>query len=98
MVLISISGFPAQFFESLSEFGARMSWLADRMILEGSRQTGEGNQIFSFEELQELCDLPLSANPALAELLADMVVERPEVRLANIRGDCLALSFYPEYC
>ena len=85
-------------YESLSEFGARMSWLADRMILEGSRQTGEGNRIFSFEELQELCDLPLSANPALAELLADMVVERPEVRLANIRGDCLALSFYPEYC
>ncbi len=84
--------------ESLSEFGARMSWLADRMILEGSGQAGEEKRIFSFDELQDVCGFSLSENPVLTELLADMLVERPEVRLANIRSDCLALSFYPEYC
>ncbi|MBD4631108.1 hypothetical protein GUG51_10585, partial [Xanthomonas citri pv. citri] len=63
-----------------------------------SRQAGEEKRIFSFDELQDVCGFSLSENPVLAELLADMLVERPEVRLANIRSDCLALSFYPEYC
>ncbi len=85
-------------YDSLSEFGAGMSWLADQMIREGTDGTRNGNWIFYLDQIQEGCDLSLSENPALTELLADMLVERPEVRLAYIRSDCLELHFHPELC
>lgn len=85
-------------YDSLSEFGAGMSWLADQMIREGTDGTRNGNWIFYLDQIQEGCDLSLSENPALTELLADMLVERPEVRLAYIRSDCLELHFHPEFC
>lgn len=83
---------------SLSEFGAGLSWLADRMIREGTDGTRDGNWIFYLDQIQEGCDLSLSDNPALTELLADMLVERPEVHLAYVRSDCLELRFHPEFC
>lgn len=85
-------------YESLSEFGAGLSWLADRMIREGTDGTRDGNWIFYLDQIQEGCDLSLSDNPALTELLADMLVERPEVHLAYVRSDCLELRFHPEFC
>ena len=85
-------------YDSLSEFGAGMSRLADRMILEGTSDTGDGNWVFYLDQIQEGCDFSFSDNPALAELLADMLVERPEVSLASIRSDCLELRFYPDFC
>ena len=85
-------------YDSLSEFGAGLSWLADQMIREGTDGTRDGNWIFYLDQIQEGCDLSLSDNPALTELLADMLVERPEVRLAYIRSDCLELHFHPEFC
>lgn len=85
-------------YESLSEFGAGLSWLADRMIQAGTDGTRDGNWTFYLDQIQEGCDLSLSDNPALTELLADMLVERPEVHLAYIRSDCLELRFHPEFC
>ena len=85
-------------YESLSEFGAGLSWLADRMIQTGTDGTRDGNWIFYLDQIQEGCDLSLSDNPALTELLADMLVERPEVHLAYVRSDCLELRFHPEFC
>lgn len=85
-------------YDSLSEFGAGLSWLADRMIQAGTDGTRDGNWIFYLDQIQEGCDLSLSENPALTELLADMLVERPEVHLAYVRSDCLELRFHPEFC
>lgn len=85
-------------YESLSEFGARMSWLAEQMVSEGTGNTREGSWNFAFDELRERSGLSFSENPQLAELLADMIVERPEVKLVGVRCDCLALCFYPEHC
>ena len=85
-------------YESLSEFGTRLSWLAEQMVSEGTGNTGEGSWDFAFEELKERSGLSFSENPQLAELLADMIVERPEVKLVSVRSDCLALCFYPEHC
>ena len=85
-------------YDSLSEFGAEMSRLANRMILEGTSDTRDGNWVFYLNQIQEGCDFSFSENPALTELLADMLVERPEVRLAYIRSDCLELHFHPEFC
>ena len=85
-------------YDSLSEFGAGLSRLADRMILEGTSDTGDGNWVFYLDQIQEGCDFSLSENPALTELLADMLVERPEVSLASIHRDCLELRFYPDFC
>ena len=85
-------------YDSLSEFGAGLSRLADRMILEGTSDTGDGNWVFYLDQIQEGCDFSLSENPALAELLADMLVERPEVSMAYVRSDCLELRFYPDFC
>lgn len=85
-------------YDSLSEFGAEMSQLANRMILEGTSDTRDGNWVFYLDQIQEGCDFSFSENPALTELLADMLVERPEVSLASIRSDCLELRFYPELC
>lgn len=85
-------------YESLSEFGAGLSWLADRMIREGTDGTRDGNWIFYLDQIQEGCDFSLSENPAMTELLADMLVERPEVHLAYVRSDCLELRFHPEFC
>lgn len=84
--------------ESLSEFGARLSWLAERIIKEGIEKTTEGNWIFYYDEIQELSGLSLSENPALAELLADMIQERQEVSQINIRSDCLDMCFYLDHC
>lgn len=85
-------------YDSLSEFGAALSKLADRMILERTDSTREGNRIFYFDKIREMCGLSFSENPALAELLADMLVERPEVKQVNIRGGCLELRFHPDQC
>ena len=85
-------------YDSLSEFGARLSYLADQMISEGTGNTTKGNWIFYFDEIQKQSGLSLSENPELAELLADMIAERPEVSLVSIRGDCLDLCFYLDYC
>lgn len=85
-------------YDSLSEFGAGLSWLADRMIQTGIDGTRDGNWIFYLDQIQEGCDLSLSENPALTELLADMLVERPEVHLAYVRSDCLELCFHPKFC
>ncbi len=85
-------------YESLSEFGTRLSWLAEQMVSEGTANTGEGSWDFAFDELREWSGLSFSENPQLAELLADMIVERPEVKLVGVRSDCLALCFYPEHC
>ena len=85
-------------YDSLSEFGAGLSRLADRMILEGTSDTGDRNWVFYLDQIQEGCDFSFSENPALTELLADMLVERPEVSLASIRSDCLELRFYPDFC
>ena len=85
-------------YDSLSEFGAGLSRLADRMILEGTSDTRDGNWVFYLDQIQEGCDFSFSENPALTELLADMLVERPEVSLASIRSDCLELRFYPDFC
>ncbi len=85
-------------YDSLSEFGAGMSRLADRMILEGTSDTGDGNWVFYLDQIQKECDFSFSENPALTELLADILVERPEVSLASIRSDCLELRFYPDFC
>lgn len=85
-------------YDSLSEFGAGLSWLADRMIQTGIDGTRDGNWIFYLDQIQEGCDFSLSENPALTELLADMLVERPEVHLAYVRSDCLELRFHPEFC
>ncbi len=85
-------------YDSLSEFGAGLSRLADQMIQTGTDGTRDGNWIFYLDQVQEGCDFSLSENPALAELLADMFVERPEVSMAYVRSDCLELRFYPELC
>lgn len=85
-------------YDSQSEFGAGLSWLADRMIQTGIDGTRDGNWIFYLDQIQEGCDLSLSENPALTELLADMLVERPEVHLAYVRSDCLELCFHPKFC
>lgn len=85
-------------YDSLSEFGAGLSRLADQMIQTGTDGTRDGNWIFYLDQVQEGCDFSLSENPALAELLADMLVERPEVSMAYVRSDCLELRFYPELC
>lgn len=85
-------------YESLSEFGARLSWLAERIVKEGIEKTTEGNWIFYYDEIQELSDLSLSENPALAELLADMILDRQEVSQINICSDCLDMCFYLDHC
>ena len=85
-------------YDSLSEFGAGLSRLADQMIQTGTDGTRDGNWIFYLDQVQEGCDFSLSENPALTELLADMLVERPEVSLASIHRDCLELRFYPDFC
>ena len=85
-------------YDSLSEFGAGLSWLADRMIQTGTDGTRDRNWIFYLDQIQEGCDFSLSENPALTELLADMLVERPEVHLAYVRSDCLELRFHLEFC
>ena len=85
-------------YDSLSEFGAGLSRLADQMIQTGTDGTRDGNWIFYLDQVQEGCNFSLSENPALAELLADMLVERPEVSMAYVRSDCLELRFYPELC
>ena len=85
-------------YDSLSEFGAGLSRLADQMIQTGTDGTRDGNWIFYLDQIQEGCDFSLSENPALTELLADMLVERPEVHLAYVRSDCLELRFHLEFC
>lgn len=85
-------------YESLSEFGARLSRLADQIVLEGIRNTTDGNRSFSFDEIRDRSGLCLSRNPELAELLTDMIAERTEVSLVNIGDDCLSLCFYPDHC
>lgn len=85
-------------YDSLSEFGAGLSRLADQMIRAGTDGTRDGNWIFYLDQIQEGSAFSLSDNTALAELLADMLVERPEVSLASIRSDCLELRFYPDFC
>ena len=85
-------------YDSLSEFGAGLSRLADQMIQAGIDGTRDGNWTFYLDQIQEECDFSLSDNPALTELLAEMLVERQEVRLACIRSDCLELQFHPEFC
>lgn len=85
-------------YDSLSEFGAGLSRLADQMIQTGTDGTRDGNWIFYLDQVQEGCDFSLSENPALAELLADMLIERPEVSMAYVRSACLELRFYPDFC
>lgn len=85
-------------YDSLSEFGAGLSWLADQMIQTGTDGTRDGNWIFYLDQIQEGCDFSLSENPALTELLADMLVERPEIHLAYVRSNCLELRFHPGFC
>lgn len=89
---------PALEHESLSEFGVRMSWLADKIIQEGAEKAAEGKGTFYYDKIEELSGLSLSENPELANLLADMLLDRPEVSRVNIRGDHLDLCFYPDCC
>ncbi len=89
---------PALEHESLSEFGVRLSWLVERIIQEGAEKAADGNGIFYYDKIEELSGLSLSENPELANLLADMLLDRPEMSQVNISGDHFDLCFYPDCC
>ena len=72
-------------YDSLSEFGAGMSRLADRMILEGTSDTGDGNWVFYLDQIQKECDFSFSENLIIAP-------NRPIFREA-----CFAKMVYRQY-
>ena len=73
-------------------------FLVDLFVTEGAASASEGYWEVSFEKIREQSDLELGENPFLQELMADMIVERPEVAGVCIRGDCLSVRCRPEFC
>lgn len=85
-------------YDSLSEMGYRLAFLVDLFVTEGAASASEGYWEVSFEKIREQSDLELGENPFLQELMADMIVERPEVAEVRIWRDCFSVNYHPEFC
>lgn len=85
-------------YDSLSEMGNRLAFLVDLFVAEGTAAETEGYWEVSFEKVREQSDLELGENPFLRELMADMLIERPEVAEVCIREDCFSVRCRPEFC
>lgn len=85
-------------YDSLSELGARLAYLVEDMVSEGTSYTSEGNWLVEFGEIEEKSGLKISENPFLQELLADMIAERPEVEEVIVKEDCFDVFYYLDYC
>lgn len=85
-------------YDSLSEMGNRLAFLVDLFVAEGTAAEAEGYWEVSFEKVREQSDLELGENPFLRELMADMLIERPEVAEVCIREDCFSVRCRPEFC
>lgn len=85
-------------YDSLSEIGYRLAFLVDLFVTEGVAAASEGYWEISFEKIREQSDLELGENPFLQELMADMIVERPEVAEVCIWRDCFSVRYHPEFC
>jgi len=85
-------------YASLSEMGNRLAFLVDLFVAEGTAAETEGYWEVSFEKIREQSDLELGENPFLRELMADMLIERPEVAEVCIREDCFSVRCRPEFC
>ena len=88
----------ASAYDSLSEIGYRLAFLVDLFVTEGAAAASEGYWEISFEKIREQSDLELGENPFLQELMADMIVERPEVAEVCIWRDCFNVRYHPEFC
>lgn len=88
---------PALEHESLSEFGARLSWLVDWILREKAGDTMADGWDISYDEIEEQSDLSLSKNPELAELVADMIQDRLGLGTLYICSDHLEIRFSPEH-
>lgn len=82
-------------YDSLSEMGYRLAYLVDLFVRAGAEAAGEYWDI-RFEDIREQSDLVLEENDFLRELMADMIVERPEVASVGIRGDHFCVRLRPE--
>ncbi len=85
-------------YDSLSETGYRLAFLVDLFVMEGATSASEGYWEISFEKVREQSGLELGENPFLQELMADMIVERPEVAEVCIWRDCFSVNYRPEFC
>lgn len=85
-------------YDSLSEAGYRLAFLVDQFVTRGLDSAQEGYWEVGFEKIREQSGLELGENPFLRELMADMIIERPEVAEVYIREDCFSVRCRPEFC
>lgn len=85
-------------YDSLSEIGYRLSFLVDQFVTEGQAAASGGRWEIPFEDIREQSGLELWENPFLQELMADMILERPEIAEVGIREDCFSVRCRPEFC
>ena len=85
-------------YDSLSEAGYRLAFLVDQFVTRGLDSAQEGYWEVGFEKIREQSGLELGENPFLRELMADMIIERPEVAEVCIREDCFSVRCRPEFC
>lgn len=85
-------------YPSLAKMNQELAAAVDFIVADGTSQTGEGNWVLSFAELEKQTGLCVSGKPFLQEALGDMLCERPEVADLTIEDDCFDVVYYLDFC
>lgn len=84
-------------YPSLSKMSQMLSAAVDFIIADGTSQTTDGHWCTSIEKVSEQTGWDVDEDIFLQEILADMLLERPEVAELEIEDD-FEVTYHPEYC
>ena len=84
-------------YPSLSKTNQLLSAAVDFIVADGTSQTTDGHWSTSILKISEQMDWEVDENAYLQEMLAAMLLERPEVAELEIEDD-LEVTYHPEYC
>ncbi len=84
-------------YPSLLKMNQMLSAAVDFIVADGTSQTTDGHWCTSIEKVSEQTGWDVDEDVFLQEILADMLLERPEVAELEIEDD-FEVTYHPEYC
>lgn len=84
-------------YPSLLKMNQMLSAAVDFIIADGTSQTTDGHWSTSISKISEQMDWEVDEHAYLQEILAAMLLERPEVAELEIEDD-FEVTYHPEYC
>lgn len=85
-------------YPTLSKLNRELAEVVDAIIAEGTSRTTEGNWTVTFSELEDTTGLCVEGKPFLQEVLADMLLSRPEVADLTIGDGQFDVVYHLDFC